>query len=133
MQAILMDGAGNLYAATGERGRKWEINLDRYSGFVRQPAGFIASEERASAEAIRRYHGFGRNQGVVRVFPRQVDSVLLGGLQQVLGENYRHTKRIRASYRQDGRTLYVEGIEADGMRVDGRIAFNPKRGSGCRI
>jgi len=133
MQAILMDGAGNLYAAKGERGHKWEINLDRYSGFVRQPAGFIAPEERASAEAIRRYHGFGWQRGVVRVFPRQVDSVLLGGLQKVLGANYRSTKVIRGTYRQDGSTLYVEGIEADGMKVDGRIAFNPKRGSGCRI
>ena len=133
MQAILMDGAGNLYAAKGQRGHKWEINLDRYSGFVRQPAGFIAPQERASADAIRRYHGFGRDRSVVRVFPRQVDSVLLGGLQQVLGEKYRRTKMIRATYRQAGSTLYVEGIEADGMKVDGRIAFNPKRGSGCRI
>ncbi|MBL6928900.1 MAG: hypothetical protein ISR44_06980 [Rhodospirillales bacterium] len=133
MQAILMDGSGNLFAAKGQKGQKWEINLDRYSGFVRQPAGFIAPQERTSADAIRRYHGFGWDRSVVRVFPRQVDSVLLGGLQQVLGENYSRTKVIRATYRQVGGALYIEGIEADGMKVDGRIAFNPKRGSGCRI
>lgn len=132
MQAILMDGAGNLFSAKGQRGQKWEINLDRYSGFVRQPAGWVAPEERARADAIRSYHGFGWQKNVVRVFPRQVDSVLLGGLQQILGADYRQVRHIRASYRQEGGILFVDGIEADGMKVEGRIAFNPKRG-GCKV
>ena len=46
MKPILMDGSGNLYTQEGARGHKWEINLDRFSGFVRQPAGFVAPEER---------------------------------------------------------------------------------------
>lgn len=130
MRSLLMDGAGNLYIAEGEQGRKWDVNLDRYSGFVRQPEGFVAAEERGEADAIRRYHRLGRAAGVVRIFPRQVDSVLLGGLQQVLGSGYAGTRVIHATYRQEGTRLFVEGIEADGRRIIGRIAFSSV--GGCR-
>ncbi|MCG8511549.1 MAG: hypothetical protein MI741_20235 [Rhodospirillales bacterium] len=130
MQAILMDGHGNLFRQSGERGRKWEINLDRYSGFVRQPAGFVAGAERRITDDIRRYHGLGYGTRLVRIFPRQVDAVLLGGLQKLLGGRYKKAGLIRASYRQAGGNLYVDEIETDGIPVDGQIALAGRRG--CR-
>lgn len=123
MRSIVMDGRGNLYVAEGARGHKWDLNLDRFSGFVRQPAGYVAAEERGQAETIRRYHGLGGTAGLVRIFPRAVDAVLLGGLQQILGDGYRDARAIHAVYRLEGNRLFVENIERDGMPVGGRIAF----------
>jgi hypothetical protein len=130
MQAILIDGHGNLFRQSGERGRKWEINLDRFSGFVRQPAGFIAGEEQRLGEDIRRYHGLGYGTSLVRVFPRHVDAVLLGGLQKLLGGKYKTSGLIRATYRMSGEKLFIDGIETDGRPVEGRIVFSGRRG--CR-
>ena len=109
------------------RGQKWEINLDRFSGFVRQPAGFVATEERRAADVIRRYHGLRFGTNIVRIFPRRVDAVLLGGLQQILGDGYGRSRAIHGTYRQIGGTLYVEDIVADGVSVAGRIAFSSGR------
>lgn len=123
MRSIVMDGQGNLYLAEGARGHKWDLNLDRFSGFVRQPNGFVAPEERGAASAIRRYHALNGSAGVVRIFPRGVDAVLLGGLQKILGDAYRGARTIHALYRLEGNRLFVENIERDGVTVDGRIAF----------
>ena len=127
MKPILMDGSGNLFSREGARGQKWEINLDRFSGFVRQPAGFVAPEERGEADAIRRYHGLRFGTNIVRIFPRRVDAVLLGGLQQILGDGYRRARNIHGTYRQIGDKLFVEDIVADGVPVAGRIAFASRR------
>ena len=123
MRTVVMDTRGNLYTASGARARKWNLNLDRFSGFVRQPNGYTAPEERREATAIRRYHGMGRTGRVVRLFPRNVDALFLGGLKQALGERYKTARSIRATYRQEGSSLFIEGIVADGAGVDGRIAF----------
>ena len=132
MRTALMDGQGNLYVADGPRSHKWDINLDRYSGFVRQPNGFIAAEERSQANAIRAYHGMGGLGRPVRLFPRHVDALFLGGLKQALGERYKTARSIRAAYRQTGSRLFIEGIEADGIGVEASIAFASVAGPGCR-
>ena len=131
MRTVLMDGQGNLYHAEGARGVKWDLNLDRFSGFVRQPSGWLAAEERAAADSIRRYHGLRGASGPVRLFPRQVDAVLLGGLHEILGSRYRTARTIRASYRLDGGKLFVEDVRVDGTPVAGRIAFSAVGGR-CR-
>jgi hypothetical protein len=132
MRTVVMDASGNLYNATGQRATKWDLNLDRFSGFVRQPNGYTAPEEHRKAAAIRRYHGMGRIGRVVRLFPRNVDALFLGGLKQALGERYKTARSIRAAYRREGSRLFIEGIVADGVGVDGRIAFATVAGTGCR-
>ncbi len=132
MRTVVMDASGNLYTAGGQRATKWDLNLDRFSGFVRQPTGYTAPEERRQARAIRRYHGMGRSGRVVRLFPRDVDALFLGGLKQALGERYKAARSIRAAYRQEGSRLFIEGIVADGVGVDGRIAFATVAVAGCR-
>jgi hypothetical protein len=133
MRTVLMDTDGGLYATEGERGRPWDINLDRFSGFVRQPNGFIDGDERRQGDTIRRYHGLARRANLVRLFPRRVDAVLLGGLRSVLGERYTAAKSIRAEYRQVGSGLFIENIVADGERAPGRIAFSPVSRRGCPV
>ncbi len=132
MHAAVMDGGGNLYLAEGQRRRRWELDLDRFSGFVRQPDGFTARQEDRRADAIRRHHGLGHSARLVRLFPRRVDAALLGGLREILGERYKTAVAIRAAYRQVGPRLFIENIEADGVGVDGRIALASVPAPGCR-
>ena len=103
----------------------WEINLDRYSGFVREPAGRLSLEEQRQARSIRNHHGGLRNAASVRVFPRRVDALLLGGLRQIVGEAYQGATNIRASYSMAGPRLWVQYIWADGHLVPGRIDLSP--------
>ena len=121
MQVALMDGQGQLFVAGGKPGSAWALNLDRYSGFVRRPSGRQAEAEAQEISRLRRHHrGLSASQAV-RVFPRQFDAVLLGGLRALLGGKWMDYGSIRARYRLDGRRLVVEGIEADGRSVPGRV------------
>lgn len=131
MRLALLDKSGNLYIAEGARGRRWDINQDRFSGFVRQPDGSTTADENRLAQSIRAYHKIGG--GVpVRIFPRKVDSVLLGGIHALLGEGYAKARSIRATYRHTGSGLFIEDIRADGVRVPGRIAFANAQRAVCR-
>lgn len=132
MRTALMNARGDLFVAEGARGQKWNPNLDRFSGFVRRPNGYLSPKERDEAERIRQYHRLGRTERVIRLFPRHVDSVLLGGLRQVLGASYDQARTIRAAYRLDGTTLTIEDIRADGVLLPGRIAFGDGLLGGCR-
>ncbi len=132
MRTALLDGAGQLYIEGGRRGRKWEINLDRFSGFIRQPDSTIAPGELRAAERVRRYHGLIPAAHVIRIFPRVVDAALLGGLRGLMGESYTRASLIRGHYRKTPSGLVVEAIAFDGRNVSGVISFPPIGGSSCR-
>lgn len=68
MRTALMSRDGFLYIAQGARGQRWSIDLDRYSGFVRQPAGAITQDEHQQAKAIRHHHGGGTSVGLCGFF-----------------------------------------------------------------
>ena len=131
MQTALLDGNGQLYVEGGRRGRRWEINLDRFSGFVRRPDGIIAPAERRAAEKVRRYHGLIPAAHVVRIFPRVVDAALLGGLKRLMGDAYAGARTIRGHYRITQGGLVVEAINYDNRNVLGAISFPPVGGSSC--
>ena len=131
MRTALLDGQGRLYLDAGARGLKWEINLDRFSGFVRQPDGHITAAERRAGEKIRRYHGLIPATHIVRVFPRVIDAALLGGLKRVMGEGYTSAQTIRGRYRKTSSGLLVDDIVRDGRKVSGTISFPPVRGASC--
>ena len=121
MQVALMDDQGRLFIGDGKPGTAWALNLDRYSGFVRRPSGRQAEAEAREMARLRRHHRGISTSQAVRVFPRHFDAALLGGLRAVLGGKWTDYGSIRARYRLDGRRLVVEGIEADGRRVPGRV------------
>ena len=131
MKTVLMDGGGNLYVRESGRGQAWRPNMDRYSGFVRQPRGYLATEEQREATAIARAHGLGGQMKAVRLFPRSVDAALLGGLRSLIGNGYGGARQIDADYRDSPSGLFVENIRVDGSRVSGRIAFPRVRSSRC--
>jgi len=132
MRIALIDHAGRLYRNEGPRGRKWQVDLDRFSGFVRRPNGRITAAERRDARRVAGYH-----QGIpatdpVRVFPRAADAALLGGLAQLLGDDYQAAKTITASYRLQGLRVTVGNFRIDGRRVAGRIDLSRGAAFACR-
>ena len=122
MKTAVMDSAGQLYTAAGG-GRPWRINLDRYSGFVRQVSGRLSPQEASELRALQRLRS--SRVSSVRIFPRSVDARLLGGLGQLLGKSYRSMGRIRATYRMTGSGVSVGQITADGKPIPGEIILRP--------
>jgi len=125
MESVVMDGAGNLYRTAEERGMRWEINMDRYSGFLRQAAGQIPQAERRIEKVILRHHGHLKDPALVRIFPRRVDASLLGGLQSVVGPNYMQAHHIRARYELQNNRVVVRDIRLNGTVLDAMIALAP--------
>ena len=132
MKLALIDRAGGLYLDDGPKGRTWPINLDRFSGFVRRPNGGITSDERRAAGRVARYHRRLPATDLVRLFPRATDAALLGGLAHLLGDVYRESKSITASYRLRGGRVTIGDIRVDGRRVSGEIDLSRGASRACR-
>jgi hypothetical protein len=132
MRLALMDLQGRLFTADGPRGRSWDLNLDRYSSFVRQTNGRLTAAEQGHIQDIRAFHGGLNGAAPVRIFPRRTDALLLGGLRQLTGDGYEHAKSIHASYRIVGDRVLVEAIQADGRPVHGNLDLSRAADPSCR-
>ncbi len=126
MRVALMDGQSHLFIAEGTSGSVWDINMDRYSGFLRQPAGWLSPSEKNAEHAIRKHHDLKSEATGVRIFPRRVDAALLGGLRKYIGEGYGQAKSIRARYQFAGNAVIVDGLIVDGHPVAGRIGLSSR-------
>ena len=131
MAVAVMDDGNRLFVADGPPGRPWAINLDRYSGFVRQAKGPVTRAESALVRAIKDRHPGLRAGRPVHVFPRATDAVLLGGLRRLVGEAYAGARSIRAAYRLGGRRLFVEDVRVEGETVAGRIDLSGAARPNC--
>lgn len=131
MQGAVMDGDDRLFAATGPAGAPWKMDLDRYSGFLRAPAGEPVEEESRSFTDIGARHRLS-NWRPVRVFPRNVDAVLLGGLQQVIGGAYSNARNITAAYKLTGRRLILDSVRVNGRVLAGAVDLTGVAAAGCR-
>ena len=131
MRTIVMTDGGEMFGASGDGFDTGEFNSDRYSGFVRQPAGGMSADERRHVEAIRHRHGL-RSGQVLRLFPRRVDAILLGGLQRIAGDSFDKGIRIRARYSAVGNGVQVADIQVEGRGTDETLVlpFNTQRA--CR-
>jgi hypothetical protein len=115
MRIAALTDSGGLYALDNGVRRSWTLDLDTYSGFVRRPEGRLTEIERAwlmgaEADAI-----VGQ---LVRIFPRQVDAALLGGLKLVTGSAYAGAGSIQATYKIN----VGGGVAVTGIQIDGRVA-----------
>ena len=81
LRVAVLVGEDRLYIAEGTPGVPWRLNMDAYSGFMRQHDGDASSEESRELRRIRDVHRLTARGAPVRIFPRHVDAVLLGGLQ----------------------------------------------------
>ena len=122
MELAVMDSAGTLYRDASP----WTPNLDRYSGFLRRPSGRLAPEEQGLVRLVR------AGGQVVRLFPRQVDALLLGGLHALIGADYGRLAVIRGRYRLDGAKVLIDRVAGDGRLYPGQIDLSPAATRGCR-
>lgn len=138
MRVALMDGGYDggsgkgFYLASGPAGSASELNLDRFSGFMRTPSGRMPDAETRLVASIRDRHGI-RNARPVRLFPRSVDAALLGGLNMAVGQSYGAARVIHARYRRDASGLYVTDISVDGSKVPGKILLSNRRCSNSGV
>ena len=133
MRLAVMSGDGRLFAEdSASRGEPWAIDVDRFSGFVRQAAGSLSRSEAAAVSRIRRAHRLGYDGVPVRVFPRRADAALIGGLQERSGlSSIARAGSVHARYRLVGANVFVHAIEVDGARVGGEVLLPPEA-RGCR-
>jgi hypothetical protein len=129
MRAAVLGPRSRLFAADGPAGQPWDLDRDRVSGFLRSPRGVAIPEESRAFARIARHHGL-TGWRPVRVFPRDVDAALLGGLAQLLGPRYRSSSAITAAYSPGGTTLTLDRFRIDGAPVAGGIVLAPHR-AGC--
>ncbi len=131
MRNAVMTADGQLFGETGPSGAPWAINLDRFSGFLRHPAGRKITAEHARGRGISARHGIhGR---LVRIFPRNVDANILGGLSQVIGSAYKHAKTITASYTKRRGRLVLDTIRVNGRLRQGAVDIGSLKRRGCLI
>ncbi len=123
MRSAVLDGQGDLYGADGPAGRSWPVNFDRYSGFIRQSDGRLGAFEEATAARIRSRHGLGPAAALVRLFPRSIDALLLGGLGRMAGASYAAARQIQAVYRLAGGKVWVDSLRVDSQPVAGSVAL----------
>ncbi len=94
-------------------------NQDYYSGFMRQASGQLPVAERQLS------HGY---QGqIVRIFPRNLDGLLLGQLANLVGEDFMQAS-IEGTYHltQDNR-LIIEALKIDGNPMNATIDLGAAR------
>jgi hypothetical protein len=132
MRVALRDGAGRLFVADSPPGQAWQPNVDRYSGFARQPTGRLAAAEHRDISTIAQHHNLSHRASVIRIFPRQIDAQLLGGLRRLVGERYGRAHNIRAKYSLFTDGVTVMGIMVDGQSIAGGVALAAPAKSGCR-
>ena len=133
MIVAVMDAKGGLFIADGAPRRPWKINLDRYSGFVRQSAGRDTGAQHQAVRQIRARHRSMAGGPAIRVFPRTMDAVLLGGLKKLVGAGYAKSGTIKADYRLRGNQVIVERVRIDGTQISGRIDLSGSLRPSCSI
>ena len=130
MVVALVAESGDLYSDRSSAA-PWEINLDYYSGFVRQSGRLSTPRERDWSRRIVQRHPSAAGKLPVRVFPRQTDALLMGGLHELLAGSYRSTKSITARYARSGQSVTIVGISADGLNIPGRIDLSAAARRSC--
>ena len=132
MRVALMSETGNLYDQQSPRGQASPFNTDKFSGFVRQSQGQSAAAEASEINAIKNHHGL-RFGNAVRLFPRETDALLLGGLYHLIGTAYTNNPTIRATYQVSGWRVHVSEIHTGNGPISGTVDLSGAVKTRCRI
>lgn len=81
-----------------------------------------SNAERSIVTRIRNRHGIAAGD-TVRLFPRGVDAVMLGGLGRIVGPGYLKYRTIRARYRLVGDRITVVDLRVDAIGRPGQVAL----------
>jgi len=118
MQAAVLHHSKALFSAGDPPGVSWKLNIDRFSGFLRSPQGANITAESDLFRQIARRHNL-NNWTPLCVFPRTVDAVLLGGLEQLIGN-------------RSASGLTLQSIQVDGRAINGSVEL-PLSSRQCRV
>lgn len=124
MRTVVVSADGGIFGAGGFDG-------DRYSGFARQPTGGMSAAERRRVAEIRARDGVESGR-VMRLFPRQVDAIVLGALHRIAGDGFANGIRIRARYRLAGDGVRIADINVDGATTAEFILLPYTANRSCR-
>ncbi len=133
MELALLRRDNTVLRAADPPGTSRPLDLDRWSRFPRAPSGVVTAFERSIEADLRRHHraaGGLFDSRPVRLFPREVDAALLGGLEALLGRDYAEAKEIHLAYELRDATVRLVDLRRDGAPVPGALAL-PKVGT-CR-
>lgn len=84
MQTVLVDEDYQLYTKTGAPGIGKPIDRDRFSTILRSPEGALPPSELKIEKQLLRRHSNGNGALILaRIFPRNSDAMLLGGIEQL--------------------------------------------------
>lgn len=122
MQTAVLADNHRLFTADTAAGQSSNVNRDAVSGFIRKPSGALTDAERAVIRRIKARHNIGIGD-TVRLFPRGVDAVMLGGLGQIVGPGYLKYKTIRARYALTGNRITVVDVRMDGANRSGGVTL----------
>jgi len=128
MKNAVISQKSALYSEKNLPGINWIPNTDLFSGFLRSPIGQPIRSESQTFKKIAQRHNLSI-WGPVRIFPRNVDAMILSGLHNLIGIEYQKAKSVRANYLlKDGSSLYLHKITVDSKPVFGeiRIPLNKK-------
>lgn len=118
MAVVSFDDEGRLAGLIDQRGRTQSLDADRYSRFVRQPLG---GDHGATTGSLV------EGDATARIFPREFDAVLLGGLEDLLGRTFGPGAHITATYSLGGGELSLRDVASDGRPAEGRIVLGSTR------
>ncbi len=128
MRVALIDAQGQMFTSREPAGHPWQINMDKYSGFIREPSGYSGAAERRDVEDVHTHHGSLNNPSPIRIFPRQVDATLFGGLARFVRRGAEMHQAIRARYHMAGVQVSILDIYVDDKPVVGGFRLKPMRG-----
>ena len=112
---------GKLYRLKDPAGQSWSVETDIWSGFMRQADQPATRDEAGLWQAIDGRHGLSRSVQSVRLFPRHMDSVFLGGLSRHIGQPLNQVSHVSAAYtaRQNG--VLLTDIRINGTDIPGHV------------
>ena len=131
LRVAVLGGADRLYIDEGSPGAPWSLNLDAFSGFMRQHGSDAVAAEASMLRRIRARHRLPQDSAAVRIFPRHVDALLLGGLKQIVGADHAKRANIRARYAMRAGRVLVEAVQADGRMFPGQVDLTPAAHRAC--
>lgn len=111
MTSAVLDREGRLWRIQDPARQEWALNLDHYSGFLRQVSGRLSPAEGDIFRQIKQRHAVTGQQ--VRLFPRAIDAALLGSISAALGARYHQSQTIRARYHLYNNQVRIDSISAD--------------------
>lgn len=132
VRAAILDSTDRLFDRKSNAGISWNIERDRFSGFLRSPAGEPIRQESRQFAQIADHHDL-VSWRPVRVFPRNVDAILLGGLEAIIGKRYQSSSKIRGAYEMVGAKVILTSITVDGRALAGSVDLSGAAARACRV